>query len=439
MRLGVRVFWTFATRIALAAVGLLSGAILARSLGPDGKGSYELVVLASALAVSWGGLGVDLAVAYSAARGMLAEEELKATTLWLGAVWGVVVGLLVLFALRLVADSLMRDVEPSLLLLAAGLVPVLMVVHWQRTYLLGRNRVLAYNGASLFVACSTGLLLVVFVIALGTGLHGAVWAYAVAHLLALAIVLRLNRTPLARFPDAKIVAIARELVTFGGKAQLGNTLQHLSYRADMFIVNLFLGTASVGYYSVAVALAEAVWYVPRTVALVFLPHIAASTHQEAERITPVICRQTGLLSLLAALALAVAGPLVIVVFFTEQFLPAVLPLWLLLPGIVVSSLARPLASYQLGRGRPLISLYVAVLSTPLSLVAYLLLIPSFGIAGAAVASSFSYVVMAVLEISFLLRMSSIRLTELLVPQPADWMLYRSFLARARESITRAER
>src|SRR5205085_8646057 len=100
-----------------------------------------------------------------------------------------------------------------------------------------------------------------------------------------------------------------------------------------------------------------VWYVPRTVALVLLPHLAGVSREQAERDTAIVCRNTLLLSLAAALGIALVSPLIIRAFFTDAFLPALLPLWLLLPGIVIASWSRPMATYQLGSGRPLTSLY----------------------------------------------------------------------------------
>jgi O-antigen/teichoic acid export membrane protein len=411
-----------ASRIALAAIGLVSGAILARGLGPDGKGAYELVVLMSTLGVSWGGLGVDLAVMYFAGQGVFAERDLKRTLLWLGALWGAALGMIGFVGTRYIGERVVPGVDPDLLLLAAGLIPFLLTLQYQRAYLLGRDRLLAYNGINLAAAGATCLGVLLAVVGMRTGLHGAVWAYAVAHILTLGLVLRLNHVPIIRPSPAKVAAIAGQLLKFGGKAQVGNTLQYFSYRADLFIINWFLGTASVGYYSVALALAEIIWYLPRSVALVLLPYIAAGSHEDAERVTPMICRQTMLLSLLTACGLAVLGPLIIMVCFGEAFWPAVWPLWLLLPGVVVASWVKPLASYQLGRGRPLTSLYIALLSVPFSIGAYLLLIPPFGIAGAAVASSISYATLTALELYFLFRVSSIRLVELLVPRRSDWTL-----------------
>lgn len=437
MRFELRVLWTFASRIVLAAIGLLSGVTLARGLGPDGKGAYELVALVSGLGVAWGGLGVDLAVMYFGGKGTFAEGELKRTLVWLGLVWGGVVGLIVLGGTYVFGQQVVPGVDPNLLLLAAGLIPPFLMLRYQHALLLGRQRVLAYNGLSLVLQAAICLGLFVAVVGLHQGLPGAVWAYAAALVLALGLALRLNRVPLAGLSLSKGLTVAAALLKFGGKVHVGNVVQSFGHRADLFIINWFFGTVSVGYYSVAVVLAEVIWFLPEAVALVLLPRIAASSPDDAERLTPTVCRQTLLLSLLAACGLAVVGPLIISIFFTEAFLPAVVPLWLLLPGVVAASWVKPLQSYLVGRGRPMTPLYVALLWTPLAIAAYLVLIPGFGIVGAAVASSIAYAALAALQLYFLFRVSSIRLAELLVPRRSDWGLYRALLVRARQVVARA--
>ncbi len=169
---------------------------------------------------------------------------------------------------------------------------------------------------------------------------------------------------------------------------------------------------------------------PAAVALVLTPRIAASARHDAERFTPLVCRTTVLISAASALVLAALAPAVVVVLFGTGFLPAVVPLWLLLPGVVALSLDKPIASFQLGQGRPQISLYVALLATPVTVAAYGLLIPPFGLAGAALGSSLSYLATTLIELAFLRRVSQMPLRQLIVPQRSDWRLYRETLRDA---------
>ena len=55
--------------------------------------------------------------------------------------------------------------------------------------------------------------------------------------------------------------VLRQLLGFGLKGYVANLLMFFNYRLDSLIVNALLGVASVGIYSIAVAIAEVIWNV----------------------------------------------------------------------------------------------------------------------------------------------------------------------------------
>jgi O-antigen/teichoic acid export membrane protein len=226
----------------------------------------------------------------------------------------------------------------------------------------------------------------------------------------------------------------RTLAGFGLRAQLSTVLQFFSYRLDLFILNATSGLGAAGIYSVATLLAESVWYVPSAVGLVLAPRVAAAVEGEDDEATEAICRGTVLVSVAGAVVIAVLAPLLVLVLFGSAFLPAVVPLWVLLPGVVALGLDKPIASYQLGRGRPQISLYVALFATPITVAAYVLLIPRYGIVGAAAGSTISYIATTAIEIVYLHRVSPLRLRNLVIPRRSDWRLYASAWQRLRPAL-----
>jgi O-antigen/teichoic acid export membrane protein len=224
-------------------------------------------------------------------------------------------------------------------------------------------------------------------------------------------------------PNARRAFIAlRTLAAFGLRAQLSTVLQFFSYRFDLFLLNATAGLGAAGIYSVATLLAESVWYIPSAVGLVLAPRVAAGVEGDDDDVTAAICRATTLVSVAGAVVIAVLAPLLVWLLFGSVFLPAVVPLWVLLPGVVALGLDKPIASYQLGRGRPQISLYVALLATPI-------------IVGAAAGSTISYVATTAIEIVYLHRVSPLRFRSLVIPRRSDWRLYASAWQRLRPALT----
>jgi O-antigen/teichoic acid export membrane protein len=158
----------------------------------------------------------------------------------------------------------------------------------------------------------------------------------------------------------------------------------------MFILNYFLGPASVGIYAVSVRLAELLWYLPNAVGFVIFPRAAASKPEEMNVFTPRVFRATLGLTALGALGLAFVGRPVINLVFSSAFVGAFIPMLVLLPGVVLLGGAKVLTNELAGRGYPHYNSLNAGLALILTVVLDLVLIPRYGVVGAALASSAAY-------------------------------------------------
>jgi O-antigen/teichoic acid export membrane protein len=311
----------------------------------------------------------------------------------------------------------------------------MLAVRYLRYFLLGRNQLLPFNAVNVALALAWVILVGVALALLHGGVVGAVWAYAAANVVAFAAALVLVPAAVAAPNLRRGLVALRTLAAFGLRAQLSTVLQFFSYRFDLFVLNASAGLGAAGVYSVATLLAESVWYIPSAVGLVLAPRVAAGVEGDDDDVTAAICRGTALVSVAGAVVIAGLAPLLVWVLFGSAFLPAVVPLWVLLPGVIALGLDKPIASYQLGRGRPQISLYVALLATPITIVAYVLLIPRYGIVGAAAGSTISYIATTAIEIVYLHRVSPLRFRSLVIPRRSDWRLYASAWQRLRPALT----
>jgi O-antigen/teichoic acid export membrane protein len=133
--------------------------------------------------------------------------------------------------------------------------------------------------------------------------------------------------------------------------------------------------------------------VPDSVSTVFYPRVAGMDRRSADALAPQVSRFTLLVTAIAAIGLIPAAWLA-----TNVVLPAyggsLAPFFILLPGIMALSVSKVLAGYIGGLGLPLMVARASVTNLVVNLVANVLLIPGFGILGAAMASLISYVVHA---------------------------------------------
>jgi O-antigen/teichoic acid export membrane protein len=408
----------FFANLAAAALTFAAGVLIARALGPDGRGVYALFVLSASIAQAVLGLGLAVAAVYYLGKGAYSAARVTANGQHITIFAAVVCGLLALLLWPLIGqDSLDRGAPYWLFILA---VPLLVDYNYLTAVLQGLSRFLAMNAVVLIQPAAL-LVLAVAAIAsgdLGSGGAVALWAASVgvALLLALALLGRSALSPeLLRFDAPSMAAQVR----FGVQGQIGNLLQILNYRLDQYLVLAFVSTAAVGIYAVSSMLSQIIWFLPNAVAAVLLPRLTAATPDDAAGTTPVACRNTLMVSALAALALGVVAPWLIPALFGGDFDDAVVPFVWLLPGAVALAGSKVLTSYIFSQGRPLTNSLVTAVALAVTIVADLILIPSLEVTGAAIASALAYVTHFALSLVAYGRLSGGSLWRAVLVQPSD--------------------
>jgi O-antigen/teichoic acid export membrane protein len=160
-------------------------------------------------------------------------------------------------------------------------------------------------------------------------------------------------------------------------------------RLDILFVFLFVGAAGAGNYSVALTVAGLVGLAPFSFTYAAFPRLAYLDDQGSRELALIIWRRGTVASIAMACLVGAASPILIPLLFGSGFQPAITPSLILLAGGVCyggqSMLARALAA----RGDPNLLVRTYGLTLVVMVALDFLLIPVFGIIGAAVASSIS--------------------------------------------------
>ncbi len=184
--------------------------------------------------------------------------------------------------------------------------------------------------------------------------------------------------------------VIKTTLKFGLRGYVANVLQFFNYRLDLFLVNYFLGTSGAGIYTVSVAMAEMLWYLPNAVGFVIFPKAANTSAAVMNRFTPRVFRITLGLTAAGAVVLALIGKPFINIVYSPAFASAYLPMLALLPGVVLLGGGKVLTNEVAGRGYPQYNSIASGVSLLLTIGFDLLLIPRLGVLGASIASSIAY-------------------------------------------------
>jgi len=419
---------TFTAQIIAVVLALVVTIVVARVLGPSGKGAYALIILIPTLLALVGNLGIGIASVYYGGKKKYDWADLASNSLVSAVALGIPLALAFLAYFLVFHPSFLRDIEPHYIVIALLIVPFSLLTGYFSMILLGQGRIRQYNLLQVAPGVVSLVLILTLLLAFRGGILGviiaSVTAALVSALLSALLVRKATRITWAFHPG-----VFKESLRFGVQGYLSNVIQFLNYRLDMLMVAYFMTTASVGYYSISVAMAETLWYFPAAVGTIIFARTPGLSAEEANRTTPRICRNTLFITALAALALLGLSRYIIPIFWGSAFLPALKPLWILLPGIVALVIWKVLANEMAGRGKPIINAYAAGVSLAVNVLLNLLLIPRWGISGAAFASSVSYTVTAVIVLTAFLRISKNSWVDTVVVKPQDLRIYTGVLAK----------
>ena len=208
-------------------------------------------------------------------------------------------------------------------------------------------------------------------------------------------------------------AIAVEAIVFGVKGHVGRIASLLTWRLDLMILSMMASVEVVGYYAVATKLAEAFRPLSNAFTFVLRPIIASLPVAEARAQGVLLYRRVFALNLALVVIMGVAGGPLIIYLFGPEFAAAIPAFYILLIGLAALGGAGVLNGYYVGIGRPELNSYTALVGLVVTVVLDVLLIPTYGLLGAAVASTAAYTIKAAALSAVFLSTAGVSLPQLI--------------------------
>ena len=185
-------------------------------------------------------------------------------------------------------------------------------------------------------------------------------------------------------------SLLKQLLTDGSKLHLGTIATFTISRIDQIMIGLMLNITSLGYYAVATAIAELLWFMSSAVELVLYPKTSEENLDEAEERIKRSGRIVLFLTFCGGIIMAIASKYLILLYGGKIFLPAITPLIILLPGIVLSSHSQ-IISVLWVKKRWLLNISIfSMVNALLNILLNFIFIPRWGINGAALATTITY-------------------------------------------------
>ncbi|MBF4478310.1 Polysaccharide biosynthesis protein [Rhodococcus rhodochrous] len=340
------------------ALGILSGPILAHAMGAEGRGQFASIMQPITMAAAVASLGIPSAVAYFIARGRNARDCYR-LGLFLGIVPTAIVIAVMVFYGRIVSEN--QNIPYFFLLACWSSIIVSAVVQirrgsWQGV---GQWRLLDIErGAGAVLR-----FLFVVVVAL-VGITSATY-FSAAALISFVIAAAILFIPLPK--DNSRSGDWSSMGKYSLLASIGTISTIASSRLDQLLMPAAASARELGYYAVAVTVAE----IPLVLATLAARNSLQKSAKGASNIAIMReCLFFFAVCVLAVLAILVTAPIVTPIVFGSDFGPSVLPMQILAISSLLTWVSVVASSVLSGRGYPGIGSVISIASLGTTVVAF---------------------------------------------------------------------
>ena len=197
-----------------------------------------------------------------------------------------------------------------------------------------------------------------------------------------------------------------------------NLVQFIAYRADYWLIDFFRNTEQVGVYAQATRFAQLLWLIPNILAGLLSPVIARGTFDRSKllMVTRVLCY----FNLFLVIIIGIVSWLFYTFFLGRDFLSGYNSLLIMMPGYYFFCLNLVFAAWFSAQRLLWVNFAGSSICLSLILLADYLLIPFFGINGAALANTIAYTAAGIFHVFMFRRTTHTGITEIFRFDKNDW-------------------
>jgi O-antigen/teichoic acid export membrane protein len=410
---------TAITSVALGGLGIATGVIAARSLGPVGRGEIAAIQMWPSAIAAFAMIGLPEALVYFSARhpsesrqyllsGVLAASVVMPAFALLGYV-------VMPFLLSTQSDRIVQGARAYLWLL-----PVFALVGLPHQLLRGIQDYQVWNALRLLPAV-LWLMVLVLALWLGTTDPTRITGAYLGLLAGIGMVVTWTAWTRSVGSAAPTASTVSSMVRFGLPSALSTLPQFFNLRLDQMAVAATLPARQLGVYVTAVAWSACVPMLSSALGVIVSPRIAAEAmeSERRRRLTQGIQGAAWLIAVPVAV-LAAVTPFGITAVFGGAFKEAALPALILVIASGVNAFNGTLEELLRGFGRPGATLFAETVAVAAGLPALLFLLPLTGLIGASIASLVGYVAATIVLVWYSRRTVGVDVLRVIDPRRLRW-------------------
>ena len=400
----------------------ITSVVVARQLEPTNYGLWSLLLMVPTYALIVGRLQVDTASVHFIRSGSYTAEQLSFSLLCINVIVLLILGLISWLSQDIFFSTILSSFsgKKALVYLVCSTIPFEFISVSYSYLFLATNDIKKYNRQELISNLTGpilgGISLIIFepeieylVISLIVGkiislIHG-IFSFH----LKTSLTFQLN------------IVLLKNLLWFGVKIYLSTVLSYISiYISGLFVATL-LTPAQIAFHQISLSRVMLLGKIPQGIGIILYPQISSNKDdlKNSANFASRTFRTTLLIMLICGSSAALAIYPMIYILYGEAYMDSCLPFLILLPGVVLNESADTLNAYFMGINRSwFLSIFVGSSLIP-QLILLVWLIQTWGIIGAAVATSVTLWISSFIKMMTFIKITETNISEMLIIQKND--------------------
>lgn len=410
--------------------GLVTSVITARYLGVEKNGLITSLLVYPGLFLSIGSFGIQQSTTYLVGKKLFKESDIKRAV---AQIWFMSSILSIISCYLLITFFSNSGSNPIFVLLVLLPVPFTLFNTYNSGFFLGKNQIAAYNKINWVPSLVTLLLTALLLILFPLDIMGYLIALVGGPVFIFVVLIYKNKL-LQSLSFNFNWLIIKNLLSLGLTYAVALLVINLNYRFDVIMLDKLSTPYELGIYSKGATLIQFLWQIPMLLSTIVFVRSAVSKNDYTFSLkVSQLLRLSFCLIFVASLVLVLFSDFIIVTLFGVNFRGSATVLKLLMPGVLLLTIFKVMNMDLAGKGKPSVSLMAMFPGLVINVVCNLYLIPAYGANGAAISSTISYTILALLFLHFYSKEVNIPVKTIITYKKSDFDIFNELLKRKKKN------
>lgn len=401
-------------------------------------GIWVVIQMIPSYAEAFGRLKFDIAAVYFLGKRKYEIKEVLFTLNALALITSMIIIALVIFRVDWINIILFKNVQEDVSLYIYLIICTIPLQFFYMNYaylFLHKEDIINYNRMIVIKALVGSIGAIILLLVFDMGLLAVIVASIVSGICSLAYGMAILNVGKTLNYNINILLI-KDLLSYGFKLYIYGILGHLNSCLTQFVTVLYLSSPLVAFFSMAQGKGQLLDKIPNAINSILFPRIS---NMESNKDSGVLATKAFRVIFIALFMSGIIGVVLIYpavnMLYGSAYIPLVKPFIIILPGIVLTGASSVLTQFFIGIGRADLNVKISIVPLCCQFLFAFILIPTFGLSGAALSLLLTMSISSVTIIAVFLKISRVKIIENLLPGKSDIaIIYHSITSIVKEYL-----